>query len=78
MQHSALNTEFKSACGYDYEKSGRSLFEKLKDRLPDARERAQRLNNNGKQNANPTRSEPHHINPYVGIVELLDAIDAFT
>jgi hypothetical protein len=78
MKNSALKAAFKSACGYDYEKSGRSLFEKLKAHIPEARKRALRLNNNGKQNANPARSEPHQINPYVGIVELLDAIDAFT
>jgi hypothetical protein len=78
MKNSAFNAAFKQACGCDYKKSGRSLFEKLKVSIPEARVRAQRLNETGKENADPARSEPHHINPYVGIVELLDAIDAFT
>jgi RloB-like protein len=78
MKNSALKGQFKQVCGHDYDKSARFLFDKVKEYIPEARERAQRLNNNGKQNADPTRSEPHHINPYVGIVELLDAIDAFT
>lgn len=77
IHRSALKAEFKQAFGIEYEKSARSLFDKLKDRIPEARNRAHRLNNSGKATADPARSEPHHINPYVGIVELLDAIDSF-
>jgi hypothetical protein len=78
IHRSALKAEFKQAFGIEYEKSARSLFDKLKDRIPEARNRAHRLNKSGKATADPAKSEPHHINPYVGIVELLDAIDAFT
>lgn len=78
IQKSTLRAAFRQAYGSDYGKSVRSLFDKLKDRLPSARQRAHRLNDSGKATADPARCEPHHINPYVGIVELLDAIDEFT
>ncbi len=74
---SALRTEMKAQCGCDYDKSARSIFDLLKDKLPDARERAKRLNVRGMESAESGRDQPHHINPYVGIADLLDAIDAF-
>ena len=74
---SALRAQMKEKCGCDYEKSGRSIFELLKQYLPDARARAKRLNAKGRESAEAGREQPHHINPYVGVVDLLDAIDAF-
>jgi hypothetical protein len=74
---SALRAQMKAQCGCDYEKSTRSIFDLLKLRLPDARARAKRLNAKGLKSAEAGRDQPHHINPYVGIVDLLDAIDAF-
>lgn len=74
---SALRAEMKAQCGCDYDKSIRSIFDLLKHRLPDARERAKRLNDKGLESAEIGRDQPHHVNPYVGIADLLDAIDAF-
>jgi hypothetical protein len=74
---SALRAQMKEKCGCDYEKSGRSIFELLKRYLPDARVRAKRLNAKGLESAEAGREQPHHINPYLGVVDLLDAIDAF-
>lgn len=75
---SAFRAQMKAQCGCDYEKSIRSIFALLKSRLPDARTRAKRLNAKGLERAEAGRDQPHHINPYVGVVDLLDAIDAFT
>jgi len=74
---SALRVQMKAQCGCDYTKSTRSIFDLLRRRLPDARARAKRLNAKGLESAEVGRDQPHHINPYVGIVDLLDAIDAF-
>jgi len=75
---STLRAQMKAQCGCDYEKSTRSIFDLLKPHLPHARARAKRLNAKGLEIAAPGRDQPHHINPYVGVVDLLDAIDAFT
>jgi hypothetical protein len=74
---SRLRAEMRAQCGCDYKKSERLIFDLLKTRLPSARARAQRLNARGLENAQAGRDQPHHINPYVGVVDLLDAIDAF-
>lgn len=74
---SSLRAQMKEKCGCDYEKSVRSIFELLKQYLPDARTRAKRLNAKGLASAEVGREQPHHINPYLGVVDLLDAIDAF-
>jgi RloB-like protein len=78
INNSALKAEIKKECGCDYDKSARAIFGCVKDRIPEARKRARRLNAQGMNAADPNKSEPHQINPYVGIVDLLDAIDAFT
>ncbi len=76
LRRSPLNQEIIKLCGNKYEKS-RSLFNILRDRIPEARNRGQRLNSNGLENAAFGKEEPFHINPYVGMVDLLDAIDNF-
>jgi hypothetical protein len=74
---SVLRAEMKAQCGCDYEKSVRSIFDLLKTRVSAARARAKRLNGKGLESAEVGRDQPHHINPYVGVADLLDAIDAF-
>jgi len=74
---SPLRAQMKAQCGCDYEKSERSIFELLKPHIDKARERAKKINKRGLAQAAAGREQPHHINPYVGIVDLLDAIDAF-
>jgi hypothetical protein len=76
--NSVLRAEMKAQCGCDYDKSARSIFDLLKPYLTDARARAKRLNAKGLESAEAGRDQPHHINPYVGVVDLLDAIDGFT
>ncbi|MBY9062637.1 RloB family protein [Sphingomonas yunnanensis] len=77
-KNSALNQEVKKVCGCDYDKSSASLFDSIKKLIPDAKRRGARLNKRGVENAESGRSKPYQINPYVGIVDLLDAIDKFT
>ncbi|MDN3645206.1 RloB family protein [Pontixanthobacter aestiaquae] len=69
--------EFKLQTGKDYGKSSAETFSLLREWIPLARERAKRLNQNGHDNAVSPKNAQHHINPYVGVVDLLDAIDDF-
>jgi len=69
--------EFKKIFPLGYEKSSRSIFTLLKHGLGDARRRAKRLNLDGVTSAPPGKSYPHQINPFMGMVCLLDAIDKF-
>lgn len=77
IRNSQLDEMCKLTCGCDYTKSSRALFEKIKDSISDARVRATRLNQQGMQNAANDRARAFEINPYVGVVDLLDAIDNF-
>lgn len=76
-KHSLLNEKIKELCGKPYEKTESSIFQILKDRVPLARERAKKLNAEFRKSAAPGRNMPFHMNPYVGVVDLLDAIDGF-
>jgi hypothetical protein len=74
---SSLNEEIRKRTGGSYEKNSATIFSVVKDSVDTARKRAARLNAAGKENANRGRDEEHHINPFMGVVKLLDAIDAF-
>lgn len=76
-KNSALNDEVRKVCGCDYDKSSASIFAAIKDRVSDARERGRRLNERGKESAEKGKDKTYHINPYVGMVDLLQAIDDF-
>ena len=76
-KRSSLYKEVKKKFGFDYEKSNSSIFSFFQSNIAVARRRALLLNMNGRASADPHKSEPHHINPYIGIIELLDAIDNF-
>ncbi|MBS1044474.1 RloB family protein [Gluconobacter cerinus] len=74
---SALCEQMKAQCNCEYDKSISSIFKILSPYLTVARERAKRLNARGRESAEVGRDQEHHINPYVGIVDLLNAIDDF-
>lgn len=76
-KNSLLNTELKKLGCVSYEKSISEIFDLVKHGLDSARTRANRINTSGKNNAGQGRDQEHHINPYVGVVELLNAIDQF-
>jgi hypothetical protein len=76
-KNSPLNEKMKELCGKRYEKTEGSIFQILKDKVPLARKRAKKLNAESKKSACPGRNMPFHMNPYVDVVDLLDAIDDF-
>lgn len=77
IQTSAFRAEMKAQCGCVYEKSTKTIFDLLRPYVAKARTRATRLNAKGRESVAVGRDQEHHINPYVGIVDLLNAIDAF-
>lgn len=77
-KNSLLEKNVRKACGCNYGKSMTSLFPAIKNKIDDARRRGQRLNEQGKRNARKGKNKPYEINPYVGIVDLLQAIDDFS
>lgn len=76
-KNSQLEREIKSACGEKYSKSSYSVFDAIKHRIAEARIRGKRINESGKAAASTERCQTFHINPYMGMVDLLDAIDDF-
>lgn len=76
-KNSALSNEVRQLCGCDYEKSSPYIFDALKDKVSAARKRGERINKNGKDLAKKRGGRPFQINPYVGIVDLLQAMDDF-
>lgn len=74
---SPFKAEYKKASGRDYDKATSMAFDVTCGALSEARERAKRLNATGISEAHLGRNEPFHVNPYVGVVLLLDAIDQF-
>jgi len=76
-RNSRLNDEVRRATGQDYDKSSAAIFSAVKDDVPAARQRGAQLNRRARESAEPGKDLPYHLNPYVGVVDLLDAIDKF-
>ena len=74
---SPLNDKVKERCGVAYDKSSRDLFSKIKSDIELARIRGAKLNAAGVDAADHKKDRAYQINPFVGMVLLLDAIDAF-
>lgn len=74
---SPLNAEIEKLTGDDYDKSSSKIFNMIKEKIPQARARGAKLNKDGRDRADNNRNKDHHINPYMGMVDLLDAIDKF-
>jgi hypothetical protein len=77
-KNSPLNDEVKKRCGVDYEKSTRDLFSKIQPDIVLARARGSKLNAAGVKSADLNKDRAYQVNPFVGMVLLLDAIDAFS
>jgi hypothetical protein len=77
-KNSPLNDEVKKRCGVDYEKSTRDLFSKIQPDIVPARARGSKLNAAGVKSADLNKDRAYQVNPFVGMVLLLDAIDAFS
>ncbi|WP_093180805.1 RloB family protein [Pseudovibrio sp. Tun.PSC04-5.I4] len=76
IKNSSFKAEFLRVTGVEYEKSEGALFDKIKHLIPEARKRAKTINASSTAAANPG-ARPYQINPYFGILDLLNAIDAF-
>lgn len=76
-RNSQLNDRVRQATGQNYDKSCSMIFSTVKSFVPTARQRGAQLNKRVKESAEPGKGMPYHLNPYVGIVDLLDAIDKF-
>ena len=76
-RNSALEAEIRKLSGRGYDKASSSIFDLVGGKAPDARVRALRLNQAGRSSAEVGRDRAYQINPYVGVVELLTAIDDF-
>lgn len=76
-RNSALENEIKKASGRSYDKAFGSIFDCVEPFLTDARVRALRLNASGLSSAQAGRRRAYQINPFIGVVDLLDAIDRF-
>nr|WP_246723035.1 RloB family protein [Aliikangiella sp. G2MR2-5] len=76
LSNSALKTKLAEQGIKDYSKSDRELFKKLEDKIPQARERAARLNAQSLESA-AKNTEPFALNPYTDVYLVLDEIDKF-
>ena len=74
---SPFRADIQNKIGTEYEKAG-YIFKYLQDGITEARQRAALINARGRAMAPVNRNAEHQINPYVGVADLLDAIDAFT
>lgn len=77
IKRSNFKKLFEEKAGSSYEKSAKFLFDIVQGLIPDARERAKKINADSLKNCETGRSQPHQINPYFGIPALLDSIDDF-
>lgn len=77
ITNSPFRSEYRKASGKSYEKSTAGTFAVTARALLTARTRAKILNSSAKAASTKGKDKPFHLNPYVGVVDLLDAIDSF-
>lgn len=77
QRQSELKTHLNQHGIEKYEKGHPSLFEKIKDKVPQAIKNAEKLKINMEAEADPSRSKPYHINPYVDVHEMFKDIEKF-
>lgn len=77
IRRSQFRSEFKRACGKDYEKNDFDVFGIVSHGIKSARVNAAKLNSASRSVAGGRRTRPHHLNPYTDMHLLLDAIDKF-
>lgn len=77
MKESNLKAELKKVGIKNYEKADARVFEIIKKYIPDARNRAEKMNRSTANASHDNEERPHLLNPYTKVHELLDAIDLF-
>lgn len=76
-KNSTLLEEVEKHCGDKFNKASVVLFEKIKDMIEEAKQRAVRINKSGLETAEP-QCKPFDINPYTNMPDLLNAIKEFS
>lgn len=61
----------------DYDKSLPSLFDKIKNFLPQAILNSKTINNSAKNSSTARKNKPYHFNPYTDVYKLLEKIEDF-
>ncbi|MBQ0713039.1 MAG: RloB domain-containing protein [Porticoccus sp.] len=77
LKNSSLNDELNKLGIKKYDKASNDIFELISDRIPDARVRAERMNDAIIKSSSHNKDHPYSLNPYTGVHLLLDAIDDF-
>lgn len=77
MKESNLKAKLKNAGIKNYEKADIQVFEVIKNQIPDARRRAEKMNRSTLEASHGAENRPHLLNPYTKVHELLNAIDLF-
>jgi hypothetical protein len=77
IRNSSLTNELKELGIEKYDKADQGLFLKICNNIPEARERAKKMNAAAVRSASEkiTENSPHLLNPFTQVHELLDAID---
>lgn len=77
LKNSPLKDELKKIGIDSYDKGYASLFDKLKDKIPHALENAKKLRKHAMKDADPAKTAPHYLNPYVDTDEMFLDIKNF-
>ncbi|EGQ9831740.1 RloB domain-containing protein [Vibrio vulnificus] len=77
LKNSPLKEELKKIGIESYDKGYASLFDKLKDKIPQAFENSKKLRKHVMRDADPAKTAPHHLNPYVDTDEMFLDIKNF-
>ena len=70
LKNSPLKDELKRVGIDSYDKGCATLFDKLKDKVPTALANAKRLRTQALQDADPAKTAPYYLNPYVDTDEM--------
>lgn len=60
-----------------YDKANSMLFDKLKERIEEAKTNSNRLKRSAISSSEPGKNAPHYLNPYTDVQDLLEAMDDF-
>jgi hypothetical protein len=77
LKNSSLKTYLKTHGIRNYDKANENVFELILNEIPNARRRAKKMNSETLKSSYETDTNPHLLNPYTQVHELLDAIDEF-
>ncbi len=77
LRTSSLKASLKALGIANYDKADKAVFDAISDNIPLARQRARNMNKSTLKSSFTNKENPHLLNPYTTVHELLDAIDKF-